>query len=84
MDDIKKIIKEGKTVIGTNEVLKKLKAGKLSKVFVTSNCPSDVKEDIEKYAAIAEADVVQLKIPNDELGVLHKKQFAISVLGLLK
>ena len=84
MDDIKKIAKDKKALIGTNKVMKSLKLGKLSKVFLTRNCPKDIKEDIEHYAKIAKVEVVQLKIPNDELGVLCKKPFSISVLGLRK
>ena len=84
ISEIRKMIKEGKAAIGTNEVMKKLKLGKISKVYVTRNCPSKVKKDVTYYAELAGADVVQLKQPNDELGVLCKKPFAISVLGLVK
>ncbi|MBW2996173.1 ribosomal L7Ae/L30e/S12e/Gadd45 family protein [Candidatus Woesearchaeota archaeon] len=82
IDDIKKVVKEGKIVIGTNNVLKNLKSGKLSKVFITSNCPADVKESVNHYAELAKVDVVQLKQPNSELGVVCKKPFSISLLGV--
>ena len=84
ISEIRKIIKQGKAAIGTNEVMKKLKLGKISKVYVTSNCPLPVKKDVKYYAGLSGAEVVQLKQPNDELGVLCKKPFAISVLGLVK
>ena len=74
----------GKAVIGTKEVVKNLRLGKLSKVFLTINCPAKVKEDIKHYAKLTGAEVIQLKQPNDELGVLCKKQFSISMLGLIK
>ncbi|MEE9525600.1 MAG: ribosomal L7Ae/L30e/S12e/Gadd45 family protein [Candidatus Woesearchaeota archaeon] len=82
IDDVKKVIKEGKAVIGTKEVLKKLKLGKISKVFVTINCPADVKKSVKYYAELAKAEVVQLKQPNDELGTVCKKPFSISLLGV--
>ena len=84
IDNIKKIIKQGKAVVGTKEVIKNLKLGKLSKVYMTRNCPLAVKKDIKYYAELSGAEVIQLKQPNDELGVLCKKPFAISVLGLKK
>ncbi|MBR9691294.1 50S ribosomal protein L30 [Candidatus Woesearchaeota archaeon] len=84
IDDIKKIIKEGKAVIGTNDVMKSLKLGKISKVYITINCPDSVKDDIKYYASLSGAEVVQLKQPNDELGIVCKKPFAISVIGLIK
>jgi len=82
--EVKKIVKEGKALVGTDNVMKELKLGKLSKVFVTANCPAKVKEDIKHYAKLAKTEVVQLKVPNDELGVVCKKPFSISVLGLRK
>ena len=48
MDDIKKILKEGNIIIGTKEVMKNLKLGKLSKVFLSVNCQEDIKEDIAR------------------------------------
>jgi large subunit ribosomal protein L30e len=82
VEEIRKIVKEGKAVIGTKEVLKGLKLGKVKKVFITRNCPLRVKKDIKHYAEMDEVEVVKLKQPNDELGVLCKKPYSISVLGL--
>ncbi len=84
IDDVRKILKEGKAVIGTNEVIKGLKLGKISKVFITSNCPEKVKKDINYYSSLSKVEVVQLKQPNDELGVVCKKPYSVSVLGLAK
>ena len=84
INEIRKIIKDEKAVVGTKEVIKNLKLGKLKKVYLSSNCPSDVKDDILHYADISKAEVVQLKQPNDELGVLCKKPYSISILGLVK
>lgn len=83
-DEVKKLAASKKIVIGTKRVMKMLKAGKISKVFVTSNCPKGVKEDIGRYASISKADVVQMDMPNDELGVVCKKQFSISIVGVSK
>jgi large subunit ribosomal protein L30e len=84
IDEIRKIIKEKKDVIGTDNVMKNLKVGKLSKVYLTSNCPEGVKEDVKHYAGLSKTEVVQLSQPNDELGVVCKKLFAISMMGLRK
>lgn len=84
IDDIKVGLKEKKAVIGTERVIKGLKTGKIAKVFITSNCPEEVKKDIEYYSGLCGAAVVQLAQPNDELGIICKKPFSISVLGILK
>ena len=84
VDEIKKIVNTDKAVVGTNETIKALKAGKMAKVFLTSNCPAEVRKDVEYYARLSKAEVVELPIPNDELGVVCRKPFLISVLGVLK
>ena len=84
IEDIKKALKTEKTIIGTKEVVKNLKLGKVKKVYLTSNAPKDVKESIKRFASLAEAEVVQLRYANDELGALCKKPFSISILGFSK
>lgn len=80
MDEIKKILKEKSLTFGTEEVLKKIRLGEVKKVFLASNCNKDIKEKIERYAKVGKIQVVNLDIPNDEVGVICKKPFAISVL----
>ena len=36
---------------------------------------------MEYYAKLSNVEVVNLDIPNDELGLACKKQFSISILG---
>jgi large subunit ribosomal protein L30e len=84
IDDIKKMIKEGKVIIGTSRTIKALKLGKTEKVFLTSNCPEDAKENIEYYAELGKVKVIKLKQPGVELGTICKKPFPISVLSFAK
>lgn len=82
--EIKKMIKSGSIVIGTKRTLKSLKLGKVQKVLVSSNCPSSVETDINYYAGLSGAELHKLEYPNDELSVICKKPFSISVLAFLK
>mgnify|MGYP001602334314 CR=1 FL=1 len=84
MEEITKLVKAKKAVVGTQLTLKFLKEGKLSKVYLSANAPLEVKDDIKTYAAISGVEIVELDVPNDELGVICKKPFPISVLGALK
>jgi len=84
IEDIKKKIKEGNVIIGTSRTMKALKLGKAEKVFLTSNCSDDVKEDIEYYGKLSKVKVIKLKQPSTELGVICKKPFSISVLCFKK
>ncbi|MFH1173949.1 MAG: ribosomal L7Ae/L30e/S12e/Gadd45 family protein [archaeon] len=84
VDDIKKLIGTDKAVFGTKRTLDLLKKGKIIKVYLSVNCPADVRKDVQRYLVVCPADVVELDMPNDELGTICKKPFAISVLGQLK
>ena len=83
MKDLKEAVKEGKgLILGTQRTLKKLKMGEVKKVYVSSNCPEDVLEDIEHYTKIHKIPLIKLKENNEELGIICKKPFYISVLSL--
>ncbi|QQG38752.1 MAG: ribosomal L7Ae/L30e/S12e/Gadd45 family protein [Candidatus Woesearchaeota archaeon] len=80
VEDLKKIINEN-IIIGTDRVIKGLKNNKIKKVFLASNCKKQTKEDILHYAKLGKIQVVELNIPNEEVGIVCKKPFSISVIG---
>ena len=82
--EIKKILKAGNVVIGTEKAIKNLKLGKVQKILVSSNCPANVERDLDYYAGLSGAEFHKIHYANDELGVICKKPFSISVLALLK
>lgn len=84
IEEIKNALKKNNLIIGTDRTIKMLKQGKISKVFLTTNCSEDVKEDIKYYSKIAKAKVIQLNHSNDELGIICKKQFSISIVSIPK
>jgi large subunit ribosomal protein L30e len=84
INDIKKALDAKKVVIGSEETIKKIKLGKISKVYISSNCPENTKRDIERSSKIGKIDFVVLVKNNEEIGVVCKKPFSISVLSILK
>ena len=82
--EIKKMFKAGNLVVGTERTIKSLKLGKVQKVLVSANCPARVEKDINYYAGLGNAEMQKLAFQNDELGVICKKPFSISVLAFLK
>ncbi len=82
--ELKKVLKGEQVVIGTQRTIKELKRGTVERVFVTSNCPPSVEQDINYYVGLCGAEKVKLPLPNEELGVICKKPFSISVVSLLK
>ncbi len=80
--ELKKILKEGKFIIGTDKTIKALREGNLKKIYLSSNCRGDIKSKIERYTKISKVDVEILNVSNEELGTLAKKQFSISVISV--
>ena len=83
-EEIKKLLKSDKLILGTELTLKSLKRGELERVFLSNNCPSNIRDDIEHYTKLSNTEVVEVGMPNDQLGDLCKKPFSISIIGLLK
>jgi len=82
--EIKKLIKAKNIVIGTERTIKNLKLGKVEKVIISSNCSEKVLNDLNYYAGLSKAETIKISYPNDELGVICKKPYSISVLSILK
>ena len=82
--ELKKMLKSGNVIIGTERAVKNLKLGKVEKVLLSSNCPAKVEKEINYYTGLSGAESYKLDYPNDELGVICKKPFPISVLALIK
>jgi len=56
----------------------------MKKIFVASNCQPMLMNDLKRYSKISDIELLETKIPNDELGTVCKKPFSIVVLGILK
>lgn len=85
-DDLRKMLTEekDKVIIGARRTLKMIKNGKVEKVFLAKNVPEDIKNDILYYSKIGNFEVEILNYTNEEIGLLLKKPFKISVVSILK
>ena len=82
--DIKKLVKEKKVIIGAERTIKNLKLGRIDKVIMSSNCAESTLEDIGYYAGLSSTETVKVGYNNEELGVICKKPFSISVISVIK
>ena len=83
LKDIKKSLDDGKCIMGAKEAIKNIKTGKVSKVFVSKDCPKEMLDDLTNYSNISKIELVVLDKTKEDLGVLCKKPFSISVLSIL-
>jgi ribosomal protein L30E len=84
MTDVRNALKNNTIIIGKDNVMKEMKKGGLLKVFLASNVSDKMEKDMSKYAKLAEVPVAKLSLPSDELKVVCKKQFLVSILGIRK
>ncbi len=84
MEKLKKDLLENseKLVFGTRMNLRLLKNDGLKTIYIASNCMDAVKKEVKRYDG--KTEVVELDVANDEIGVVCKKPFSISVIGLVK
>ncbi len=81
---LKDAVKAGKLVIGAKSVSKAIKNDSVSAVFVSSNCPADVKKDVAYYGSVSKAEVVDFSGNAAQLGQFCGKPFKIAILGIEK
>jgi len=84
LKDIRKALEEGRAIIGTERVIKGLKRGEIKEVYLASNCPSDVVDEIKYLAKLCDCKVSRVKKNNEELGIFCRKPYFIAVIGVKK
>ena len=83
INEIKKSLDSNKVIIGTNNTIRNIKIGKVLKVYLSNNCQKNIQRDIESYSEIADIKCTTLNKSKEDMGVICKKPFSISVLGIL-
>jgi large subunit ribosomal protein L30e len=81
MKELKDKVHEGTAIVGMDRVMKELKKGNLKKIFLASNCREDVRGDVTYYAGLQSVEIEEVKATNEELGILCKKNFFVSIVG---
>lgn len=81
VEELRDAVKHKEMTIGAKEVLRKLRAGKVSKIFLASTCSQTVKESVRKFTDVNKFEVVELPIPSSEIALICKKNFQVSVLS---
>jgi large subunit ribosomal protein L30e len=55
------VVKTGKVSFGTNLAVQSAKMGKAKMFILASNCPKDIKDDIEHYSKLSRIPVITYK-----------------------
>ncbi|NOZ81478.1 MAG: 50S ribosomal protein L30 [DPANN group archaeon] len=86
--DFKKLLREsidtGRAVIGMKRTLTRLATASLETLVLSKSVPPKDRKELLRLADLSETAVQEVDMDNVELGLLGKKPFSISVMGILK
>ena len=82
LDELRSALEEKNIVIGSKQTIKHLKLKKAKLIVVASNCPENVKKDIEQYSKLTGIKVEKFDGTAKQLGVFCGKPFAIATLAI--
>ncbi len=80
-EELKELRETDKLVLGTERTKKLLERGELERVFLASNCPEERKNTLKRLGDMSSTEILETESDNEELGVLCRKPFKISVIG---
>ena len=83
-EEIRKLLTAKKMIVGAERTIKQLKRGAIARVFSAKNAAPQTKKDLTQYCKLAGVELIELNATGAELGTACKKQFSISVLGVVK
>ena len=76
------VVKTGKVSFGSNIALQNAKTGKAKMIVLASNCPKDIKEQVEYYGEISKVPVITYKGTSIDLAEVCSKLFIISAMSI--
>ncbi|MBI4175831.1 MAG: ribosomal L7Ae/L30e/S12e/Gadd45 family protein [Candidatus Aenigmarchaeota archaeon] len=81
--DIQAAVKSEKVLLGTSNVVRRLKAGGIQKVVYASNVPDITKQELEHYSRVSGAELSGFDGVSAKLGEVCGKPFGVLVVGIL-
>ena len=75
-------VKTGKVSFGTNTALLNAKTGKAKMIVLASNCPQNIKDEIEYYGKLSKVPILTYRGTSMDLANVSGKLFIISALSV--
>ncbi len=79
--ELRKILKSEKVIYGSSQTIRSLKKNKVKKIFLSSDCMNRIKSDIRYYSRFNKVEIVELKQPSEELSLICKKGYPVTVIS---
>ena len=75
-------VKTGKVSFGASSAVQNAQTGKAKLIVLASNCPKDIREDVEYYAKLSNVHVITYKGSSLDLAATCGKPFSVSALSI--
>jgi large subunit ribosomal protein L30e len=75
-------VKTGKVSFGVHSAIQSAKTGKAKLIILASNCPKNIREDIEYYCKLSKVPLITYKGSSIDLATVCGKPFVVSALSI--
>ncbi|MDH5482857.1 MAG: 50S ribosomal protein L30e [Candidatus Bathyarchaeota archaeon] len=75
-------VKTGRVSFGANSAIQNAKTGKAKLIILASNCPKNVRDDVEYYGKISDVPLLVHRGSSMDLAAICGKPFIISALSI--
>jgi large subunit ribosomal protein L30e len=75
-------VKTGKVSFGSNSAIQSAKTGKAKIIIVASNCPDEIRRDLEYYCRLSNVPLITYKGSSTDLAAVCGKPFLVSALTI--
>lgn len=79
---VKKAIKEKRVILGSKRSIEAILRKEAKMVIIAENCPEEYRKDAEKFAKLANVELVHYHGSGVELGELCRKPFSVAMLAI--
>ena len=74
------VVRTGKVLFGANNAIRMARVGRAKLIVVASNCPENIRQDIEYYGGLSRIPIFTYKGTSIDLGAVCGKPFMVSAL----
>jgi large subunit ribosomal protein L30e len=75
-------VKTGKVSFGSNSAIQSAKTGKAKMIIVASNCPDEIRKDLEYYCKLSNIPLITYRGSSIDLAAVCGKPFLVSALTI--
>ena len=83
-DEVKKALKDKKTLLGSKSTMKAAKNGKIKTIVYAKNVPKNTLADVKSFEGKSSFDIKEFSGNSLDLGELCGKPFGVLLLGIKK